>query len=123
MANYIEIAEPKPSRPRLDPQEPQPKKSKWLLWVILLALALGGIWLYTHRPVSNAAAEAGKGGGRRGGNMGPVNVVAGAVVQKDVPIYLEGIGTIQALNTVTVRARVDGQLEKVDTFAPVRPVG
>ncbi len=113
MANYIEIAEPKPSRPRLDPQEPQPKKSKWLLWVILLALALGGIWFYTHRPVSNAAAEAGKGGGRRGGNMGPVNVVAGTVVQKDVPIYLEGIGTIQALNTVTVRARVDGQLEKV----------
>jgi multidrug efflux system membrane fusion protein len=113
MANYIEIAEPKPSRPRLDPQEPQPKKSKWLLWVILLALALGGIWFYTHRPASNAEAEAGKGGGRRGANMGPVNVVAGTVAQKDVPIYLEGIGTIQALNTVTVRARVDGQLEKV----------
>lgn len=112
MANYIEIAEPKPSRPRLDPQEPQPKKSKWLLWVILLALALGGIWFYTHRSSTATESEAGKGGGRRG-TTGPVNVVAGTVVQKDVPIYLEGIGTIQALNTVTVRARVDGQLEKV----------
>lgn len=112
MANYIEIAEPKPTRPRLDPQKTQPKKSKWLLWVILLALSLGGIWFYTHRPSTATEAEASKGGGRRG-NTGPVNVVAGTVTKKDVPIYLEGIGTIQALNTVTVRARVDGQLEKV----------
>jgi len=35
------------------------------------------------------------------------------VVQKDVPIYLEGLGTVQALNTVTIRARVDGQLTHI----------
>ena len=40
----------------------------------------------------------------------PVPVVAGTVAQKDVPIYLNGIGTVQAFNTVTVRARVDGQV-------------
>jgi len=40
-------------------------------------------------------------------------VVAGAVEQKDVPIYLDGLGTVQAFNTVTVRSRVDGQLDKV----------
>ena len=43
----------------------------------------------------------------------PVPVVAGTVAQKDVPIYLGGIGTVQAFNTVTVRARVDGQVEKI----------
>jgi len=32
---------------------------------------------------------------------------------KDVPIYLTGIGTVQAFNTVTVHSRVDGQLNKV----------
>jgi membrane fusion protein, multidrug efflux system len=30
----------------------------------------------------------------------------------DVPIWLRGIGTVQALNTVTVRTRVDGTLDR-----------
>jgi multidrug efflux system membrane fusion protein len=42
-----------------------------------------------------------------------VAVVAGTVTQKDVPVFLNGLGTVQAFNTVTVRVRVDGQLEKV----------
>ena len=32
----------------------------------------------------------------------------------DVPIYLQGLGTVQAFYTVTVTARVDGEIEKVD---------
>ena len=40
-------------------------------------------------------------------------MIAGTVAKKDVPIYLDGLGTVQALNTVTVRVRVDGQLEKI----------
>jgi membrane fusion protein, multidrug efflux system len=31
----------------------------------------------------------------------------------DVPIYLQGLGTVQAFYTVTVTARVDGQLQKI----------
>lgn len=110
MANYIEL-EPTPAKPRPQPQQPEPKKGGWLIWVILLVLVLGGIWFYTHRTASTAAT-AGPGGKGRGAG-GPVPVVVGTVTKKDVPIYLEGIGTIQALNTVTVRTRVDGQLEKV----------
>jgi multidrug efflux system membrane fusion protein len=44
---------------------------------------------------------------------GPVPVVAGKVEQKDVPIYLDGLGTVQAFNTVAIHTRVDGQLEQV----------
>ncbi len=33
--------------------------------------------------------------------------------RQDVPVWLRGIGTVQALNTVTVRARVDGTLMQV----------
>ena len=42
-----------------------------------------------------------------------VAVVEGKVQQKDVPIYLDGLGTVQAFNTVTVHVRVDGELKKV----------
>jgi multidrug efflux system membrane fusion protein len=42
-----------------------------------------------------------------------VPVVEGKVVQRDVPIYVDGLGTVQAFNTVTVQVRVDGQLQKV----------
>jgi multidrug efflux system membrane fusion protein len=37
----------------------------------------------------------------------------GTVASKDVPIYLDGLGTVQAFNTVTVRSRVDGQLQSL----------
>ena len=40
-------------------------------------------------------------------------MVAGKVEQKDMPIYLDGLGTVQAFNTVTVHTRVDGQLQQV----------
>ena len=40
-------------------------------------------------------------------------VIEGVVATKDVPIYLDGLGTVQAFNTVTVHTRVDGQLMKV----------
>jgi len=42
-----------------------------------------------------------------------VPVAVASVVQKDVPIYLEGLGTVTALYTVTVKSQVDGRLDKV----------
>jgi membrane fusion protein, multidrug efflux system len=43
-----------------------------------------------------------------------IPVTAGTVVAKDVPVLLNGIGTVQAYNMVTVKSRVDGQIVKVD---------
>jgi multidrug efflux system membrane fusion protein len=43
----------------------------------------------------------------------PIAVDTAAVKRADVPVYLEGLGTIQAFNTVTVTARVDGELQKL----------
>jgi multidrug efflux system membrane fusion protein len=42
-----------------------------------------------------------------------VPVTAGVVTARDVPLTLVGIGTVQAYNTVTMRARVDGELMNV----------
>jgi membrane fusion protein, multidrug efflux system len=41
----------------------------------------------------------------------PVSVATAE--RRDVPIYLTGLGTVQAFNTVTVKTRVDGELVKV----------
>ncbi|WP_240772751.1 efflux RND transporter periplasmic adaptor subunit [Phragmitibacter flavus] len=43
-----------------------------------------------------------------------IAVLATQVTTRDVPIWLTGIGTVQAFNTVTVRPRVSGALEKVN---------
>jgi multidrug efflux system membrane fusion protein len=52
--------------------------------------------------------------GRRGGDDGPVPVIAALTKRADVPVYLDGVGTIRALNTVTVRSQVDGKLLSVN---------
>jgi multidrug efflux system membrane fusion protein len=39
-----------------------------------------------------------------------IPVTAGTAKAQDVPIYLQGIGTVQAINTVNVKTRVDGQI-------------
>ncbi|CAK0752319.1 membrane fusion protein, multidrug efflux system [Gammaproteobacteria bacterium] len=41
------------------------------------------------------------------------SVTVGTATQSDVPIYFDGLGTVTAFNTVTLHARVDGQLTKV----------
>ena len=43
----------------------------------------------------------------------PVAVDVATVERADVPVYREGLGTVQAFYTVTITARVDGQIEKV----------
>ncbi|MEB0039920.1 MULTISPECIES: efflux RND transporter periplasmic adaptor subunit [unclassified Pseudomonas] len=42
-----------------------------------------------------------------------VPVTQQQVQQQDLPIWLDAIGNVQALNTVNVRVRVDGELQKV----------
>ena len=44
----------------------------------------------------------------------PVPVLVAPAETRDVPIYLDGLGTIQALNTVTMKAMVDGPLVTVN---------
>jgi multidrug efflux system membrane fusion protein len=43
-----------------------------------------------------------------------VPVTAGTVEAKDVPVFLNGIGTVQALNMIAIKSRVDGQLAAVN---------
>ncbi|HEY2229248.1 MAG TPA: efflux RND transporter periplasmic adaptor subunit [Xanthobacteraceae bacterium] len=61
------------------------------------------------------AQPKGPGGFRRGGGNpnDTVPVLASAARLADVPVYLDGVGTAKALNTVLVRPQVDGKLMKI----------
>jgi len=88
-----------------------------ILGIICALVLLIAWWSFHHRTSSDQAGSTRGAGtsGRRGGlgDSGPVPVVAGKVEQKDMPIYLDGLGTVQAFYTVTVHTRVDGELGKV----------
>jgi multidrug efflux system membrane fusion protein len=43
-----------------------------------------------------------------------IPVTAGTVAVEDVPVFLHGIGTVQAYNTVAIKSRVDGQIVKLN---------
>jgi multidrug efflux system membrane fusion protein len=44
----------------------------------------------------------------------PIPVTAAAAAQRDVPIYYDALGTVQAFNTVAIRAQVTGQIVSID---------
>jgi multidrug efflux system membrane fusion protein len=71
--------------------------------IFVTLLILGGLgyfgWtIWSKVPQKNAVPDL------------PVPVLAATPQQKDVPVYLDGVGQVRALNTVTVRAQVDGKL-------------
>src|SRR5437764_5885183 len=79
-----------------------------------IVLLLVGWWTCHRRGPSVDAQTSGRNAtSGPGPGGGAVPVVAAKVEEKDVPVYLDGLGTVQAFNTVTVHARVDGELVKV----------
>jgi len=94
------------------------KSHRWLWVLVLGAVALGG-WYYRNSrnasqaadPAAPASASKGRGGFGAGGMVVPV--VVATAQRGDLPVYFNGLGTVTAFNTVTVRSRVDGQLISV----------
>jgi multidrug efflux system membrane fusion protein len=75
--------------------------------VILLVLAAGGlVWRWSHTPGSGPDKSAGR-------NRDAVPVLVAPAATRDVAIYLDALGTVQASSTVTVKAMVDGPLVEV----------
>src|ERR1700760_3484630 len=87
------------------------KKSRTIGWIVLIAV-LGGAgyfgWKH-HEEGVQRAENAQKAAARRPA----IPVSMSAVEKTDFPVYLTGLGTVQAFNTVVVRTRVDGQIDKI----------
>ncbi len=77
-----------------------------LVSVLLLAGIGAAIWLWPAGKTSPGKAD-------RAANA-PVPVLVAAAAQRDVPIWLDALGTVQAYSTVTVKPMVDGPLLEVD---------
>src|SRR5499433_756256 len=81
--------------------------------VILAAASVAGWYWLKDTPAQEATPS--RGAGRRAAlKDGVVPVTVETVKKQTVPVYREGIGNVQALSTVTVRAQVDGRLTSVE---------
>ena len=84
---------------------------------LLSCLVIGGVaaLYYSNWPqqVVQQQFSKRKGGGPAAPGTEAVPVLAVEAKLADVPVYLDGVGTARALNTVTVRAQIDGKLLKI----------
>src|SRR6476661_4880050 len=88
---------------------PAPRRRIILTVVAVVAVVLIG--LVVRARTSGDGAHAAKPGGEGAHRAVPVTVAK--VETRDLPIWLEGLGTVAAWQQVTVRAQVDGRLDKV----------
>ena len=76
--------------------------------LLVAVLAIGGGLAATHRfPFEQSAPP-------QPAAIPTVPVVAGLVAQHDVPIYLTGVGTVIAYNTVVVHSQIQGQIVSIN---------
>jgi multidrug efflux system membrane fusion protein len=83
----------------------------WWVWLLVFGIIAYGCYrLYVYETGKKAVMAAKKGALR------PHNipVAAAKAHQGDMPVYLQGLGTVTPFNTVTVKTREDGQLESVN---------
>jgi multidrug efflux system membrane fusion protein len=87
--------------------KPGTRKRRYLAIAVVLIVIAGALFYVFTKSVPKQTRS------RFGAEGGPVPVLAAPAAKADVPIYLEAVGTIKALNTVTVSPQVDGKLISV----------
>lgn len=93
-------------------------RTKRLVFLLVGVAVLGLVYLTLYRakaapgPATSGGGAAPRGSGSAGGER-VVPVATATVTKRDVPIIVEGLGTVTPLATVTVKTLVDGRLDKI----------
>ncbi len=82
---------------------------RWRLWLVVLAVAVVSLYFFTARSGSDSSTQEPQAVSH---TIVPVAAVPAKV--GDLNQYISAIGTVTAYNTVTIKSRVDGALDKVN---------
>jgi len=91
---------------------------RWI-WIIAVLVLLGAGYFYYSQPGKNSSTKSAgaddAAGKKRGGDAGgrPTPVVTAVAKTDDVNVYLNGLGAVTPLATVTVKSRIDGEIMKI----------
>src|SRR2546430_17650799 len=98
---------PKTNPPDAPENAGLPRRSRGWWWVVaIIALALVGVGLLLRRPSPAEQAAGAK-------SPPPLMIDTTNAHQGDIGVYVNALGAVTPLNTVSIRSRVDGQLVKV----------
>ena len=91
--------------------------------ILMALLAVGAIYAHWSRwielpiaslPQQNVTAQTGgRAGGQRGGPQPPIPIIATRAKRENVPVTADALGAVQPLNTVLVRAQVEGRILEI----------
>ncbi len=98
------------------PHEPRPSRSgRRALWLVLggAAIVAVGLGVRSRSQGPSSTAPGPMGSASAGADARPVPVVITTVEQRDLPIYLDGLGSVAPLHSVLVKTQVDGRLDQV----------
>ncbi len=88
-------------------QNQPPRHSYWWLWLLAAVLVIGGV-IYWHRISASSSAKNTVDPSAR-----PVTISTATAKQGDIGIFIDALGTVTPVYTVTVTSRVQGQITEV----------
>src|SRR5256714_11818517 len=87
-------------------------RSRTIRWTLLI-VAIAGLGYFGWQRLQGEDHPAQADAQKRGPARAAVPVRIAEVEKADFPVYLTGLGTVQGFNTVVVRSRVDGQINRI----------
>ena len=88
------------------------RKHRYWWWIVILILLIAGIFIVWRHRTSSSTTTA-SAGGRGGAGFGPLMVSTVKAQTGDIGIYVNALGVVTPLNTVSIVSRVQGQITKI----------